>query len=77
MTNVSGKSQGLTYDTVREHILQQIQKSLRNGEDLASALRRGKDDGIKDGKPIGTMAVKKEVSEKMKADAFTLAAMKY
>ena len=41
---IAGKSQGYTYETVKEHILQETQKTLVNGEDIASNLRKGEDD---------------------------------
>ena len=44
--HIAGKHQSLTYDTVREHILQEIQKDLKNRLDMAMILRQGKDIGI-------------------------------
>ena len=77
MTNVAGKSQGLTYDTVKDHILQNIQKTLKNGEDLAQALRLGSDDGISEEKPIRHMAAKLEIVKGKEKDENYLASLKY
>ena len=35
----SGKQQMVTYDTVKDHVIHQIQKNLRYGIDMAKALR--------------------------------------
>ena len=35
----SGKQQVVTYDTVRDHIVQQIQKTFKYGNDMAKAIR--------------------------------------
>ena len=35
----SGKQQVVTYDMVRDHIIQQIQKTFRHGNNMAKALR--------------------------------------
>ena len=43
--NVAGKSQGLICNAVKEHTLQELQKMLRNDEDIADDLRKGKDMG--------------------------------
>ena len=37
----SGKQQGHTYDTVKDHIIQYVQKNLKNGLDMAETLRSG------------------------------------
>ena len=37
----SGKQQGHTYDTVKDHIIQYVQKNLKNGLDMAEMLRSG------------------------------------
>ena len=37
----SGKQQGHTYDTVKDHIIQYMQKNLKNGLDMAEMLRSG------------------------------------
>ena len=41
--HTAGKHQSVTYDTVKEHILQEIQKDLKNGSDMAVNLRKGID----------------------------------
>ena len=40
---VAGKSQGYTYETVKEHILQELQKTLVSGKEIATNLRKGED----------------------------------
>ena len=37
--HIAGKHQTVTYDTVKEHILQEIQRELKNGSDIAVNLR--------------------------------------
>ena len=49
--HIAGKHQTVTYDTVKEHILQEIQKDLKNGSDLAVNLRNNNDIGIPINKP--------------------------
>ena len=44
--HIAGKHQMVTYDTVKEHILQEIQTDLKNGSDMAVNLRNDSDDGI-------------------------------
>lgn len=58
---VAGKSQGYTYDTVKEHILQEVQGNLVNSKDLTDNLRKGSDNGISDNKPIRLKAAKIEI----------------
>ena len=58
---VAGKSQGYTYDTVKEHILQEIQEKLINGQELASNLREGVDKGISEQKLSRLKAPKIEI----------------
>ena len=36
-------SQSVMYNTVKEHIIQDIQKDLKNGSDMAVNLRKGTD----------------------------------
>ena len=60
---LAGQYQGYTYDTVKEHILQEIQRNLENGEDLADNLREGTDHGIKRSKPNRHLAPKQEITE--------------
>ena len=55
--HTAGKHQSVTYDTVKEHILQEIQKDLKNGSHMAVNLRKGKDNGIPVNKPIRLRAV--------------------
>ena len=45
---VAGKSQGCTYDAVKEHILCETQEKLVNGQDIASNLREGIGKGIRE-----------------------------
>ena len=71
---IAGKSQGYTYETVKEHIPQETQKTLVNGEDIASNLRKGEDTGISDTKPVRAKAVKIEITESMSAAAMANAA---
>ena len=51
------KHQSVTYDMIKEHILQEIQKDLKNGSDMAMNLRKGIDCGIPVRKPIRLRAV--------------------
>ena len=44
--HIAGKHQSVTYDTVVECILQDIQKDLKHGSDMAVNLRSGTDNGI-------------------------------
>jgi hypothetical protein len=44
--HIAGKHQAVTYDTVKEHILQEIQKDLKHGYDIARCLREGLNKGI-------------------------------
>ena len=50
--HIAGKHQAVTYDTVKEHILQEIQKDLKHGYDIARCLREGLDKGIPILKPV-------------------------
>ena len=68
MPNVAGKNRGLIYDTVKEHILQDLQKNLNNGSDIVDSLWKGVDAGIRDPKPLRKMAIKKEMAEKEKPE---------
>ena len=43
---VAGKHQSVTYDSVKEHILQEIQKDLKNGLDMSMNVRKDEDSGI-------------------------------
>ena len=61
---LAGVNQDYTYDTVKEHILQEIQKELENGEDMADNLREGKDNRIKQKRPTRYIAPKIEVEGK-------------
>ena len=40
----AGKQQGATYDTVRDHLFLQMQKTFRNGNDIVQALQDDTDD---------------------------------
>ena len=50
--HTAGRHQPVTYDTVKEYILQEIQKELQNGSDLSVNLRKGTDSRIPIKKPI-------------------------
>ena len=63
--NVAGKSQGATYDTAWDHILHEIQKTLKHGEDLADNLHAGNDMGIKESKPTRKRAIKPEMTDEI------------
>ena len=56
--HVAGKHQTVTYDTVKEHILQEIQKELKNGSNIAVNLRKDKKTGMPLGKPKIQMVFK-------------------
>ena len=49
----SGKQQMVTYDTVKDHIVQQIQKTFKYGNDMAQAIREMEydDDNLGGGRP--------------------------
>ena len=49
--HIEGKPHSVTYDTVVECILQDIQKDLKHGSDMAVNLRNGTDTGIPISKP--------------------------
>ena len=53
---IAGKHQSITFDAVKEHILQEIQTTLKNCLDLAVTLRSGTDTGIPEGKPVREIA---------------------
>ena len=44
--NTAGKHQPMACNTAKEHMLQEIQKDLKNGSDMAVDLRMGSDGGI-------------------------------
>ena len=56
--HIAGKHQAVTYDTVKEHILQALQKDLDHGYDIAKCLREGIDKGIPVMKPTRTIEKK-------------------
>ena len=58
---VARKSQGHTYDAVKEHIPKEIQKELLNGKDVVDNLRAGADSGIKESEPTRKKSPKIEV----------------
>jgi hypothetical protein len=63
--NTAGKTQMVTYDTVKEHILQEIQKDLSHGNDIVRCLREGVNKGIPIIKPIREIEVKGSHSEEV------------
>jgi hypothetical protein len=67
----NGKNQKYTYDTVKEHILEELQKDLRNGSDISVNLRKETDIGIPILKPRRKRArrPKKIVKAKNKKEA--------
>ena len=42
----TGRHQPVTYDKVKEYILQEIQRELENGSEMSVNLRKGTDAGI-------------------------------
>ena len=50
-SHIAGKHQTVTYDTVKEHILQEIHTDLNNGLDMAVNIRKDIYDGIPINKP--------------------------
>ena len=49
--HIAGKHQSVTYDTVKEHIMQELQMELRHGCDIVECLRNGVNTGIPITKP--------------------------
>ena len=75
--HTAGKHQSVTYDTVVEHILQDIQKDLKNRSDMAVNLRNGVDTGVPIFKPrrqiarrIKTVFKNEEQGEGESSEAF-------
>ena len=58
----AGKQQGATFDTVRDYLLLQMQKTFRDGRDIVQALRDDTDDfgGIEPVRKISTKTVEEE-----------------
>ena len=50
--HIAGNHQTVTYDAVKEHILQELQKDLKHGYDIVKCLREGSNGGIPIMKPI-------------------------
>ena len=74
----AGKMQGHTYETIKEYILNELQKDLEHGEDLASNLRKGKDTGIEMKEPTRTVAPRQElIEDKKKSDNVDFIRMEY
>ena len=65
---VACKSQGYTYETVKEHILQELQKTLVSGKEIARNLRKGEDTGIDMPEPKQKIAAKKEMTKEEKRE---------
>jgi hypothetical protein len=65
--HIAGKHQSVTYDTVVEYILQDIQKDLKNGSDMAVNLRNGTDTGIPILKPRRQIARRSKKIVKVEA----------
>ena len=60
--HIAGRHQKLTYDTVKEHILQELQKDLKNGSDIVVNLRGNTNIGIPVSKP------KRKIVRKIKTE---------
>jgi hypothetical protein len=50
--HIAGKHQAVTYETVKEHIMQELQIELKHGYDIVKCLRAGLRGGIPITKPI-------------------------
>ena len=50
--NIAGRHQAVTYDMVKEHILQELQIELNHGYDIVKCLREGSNGGIPIIKPV-------------------------
>ena len=69
--HIAGKHQSVTYDTVEEHILQELQIDLKHGHEIVKYLRVGTNTGIPISKPVRIIEEKVSQSEefqKMKQD---------
>ena len=62
----AGKMQGHTYETVKEYLLNELQKDLEHGEDLATNLRKGEDTGISLDEPTRTIAPRQNLTQEEK-----------
>ena len=60
----TGKQQTMTYDTVKDHIIQQIQKTYKYGLDMAKMLREMEYNQT----PGGTTPIRKVVTIKKNSD---------
>ena len=69
------KNLGYTYDIVKEHILQEIQKELTNSEDIADNLQAGVDNRIKEKRPTRFKAPKIKIEGEV-TEAKCMEAMK-
>lgn len=66
----SGKQQMATYDTVKDHIIVQIQKTFKYGMDMAKSLRNSEYVNLREGRPTRmVVTIPKEATE---ADQMTL-----
>ena len=77
----TGKQQMVTYDTVREHVIQQIQKNFKCGSDMVKSIRDGAYGAIGGGKPVRQLtalrnpadnSVKDEMVVKIEQDGYDL-----
>ena len=66
--HITGKHQSVTYDTVKDHILQEIQKDLKNGSDMAVNLRKDTDARIPIVKPKRQIVKSVKLEEGESAD---------
>lgn len=63
---MAGKSQGHTCNTLKEHTLQEIQKTLKNGKVIADDLQKGVDAGINVTKPTREIIFKQKMADIIK-----------
>ena len=68
---IAGKHQSIMFDAVKEHILQEIQTTLKNGSDLAVNLRSGIDTGIPEVKPVREIAKPDPILKYVKTEVGT------
>ena len=67
-----GKQQGATFDTVRDHLLLQMQKTFKDGKDIVQALRDNVDD-LGSARPVRSISSKVDDAEnKTEQDGFDI-----
>ena len=72
---VSGESQGLIHDTVKEYMLQELQQTSKNSKDIANNLRKGEGMGMKGTMPARKIAIKIETTNTIENDPAKLVDM--